>query len=167
MKNDLQRQAEREKIYDEFVKKILDNFRTSLGLLDDSKYNTIIFLSLLILNSERMLSNVLIMLFKRGFSSSSNIFADLGNEMIEKLIYELTFTSKIKIYEEIVGKHKCYSDLKKGASFFRELNNIRNCLFHCKLKEIRYKNKDVNKGQTKHLMIEDLLDAVGANKHGN
>lgn len=152
---------EMKKIYDDFTQEMLIKFKKNLGL-DEKDFDAIIFLTLFIFQTENGLNNTLVNLFKKGFDKEQTIHSQLNNEIIVDIIDELTFSSKLNIYEKIVGKYPCYDDLKKGVSFFRELNNIRNKLFHCKLNKITYKGKKITDGTTRFKMMGDFATACGA-----
>lgn len=149
-----------EKIHDSFTQEMIEIFKTKLRL-NQENYDSIIFLTFLIFQTENGLNNVLTGLLKKGFDKEATIHSKLNNEIISDIIDELTFSSKLNIYEKIVSKYECYADLKKGVSFLRELNSIRNKIFHCKLEKITYRGKKITVGKTKLQIIEDYLKAFG------
>lgn len=142
-------------IQDDFENKMLVTFREKIGINDD-EYKAVNFVSMLIYHCEKGLERICAGIIKKG------VVMPLTDEMIDFMFGELTFTSKINIYEELLNKYPTsYKDLIKGISYYRQLNTIRNQIFHCKLSKILYKGKSITKGETKLLLIEDLIKSAG------
>jgi hypothetical protein len=148
-------------IQDDFENKMLSHFRENLGI-NDEEYRAVIFISMLIYSSEKALEKSSNFVIKKG------VVSPLTAEMIDYMFSELTFTSKIKVYEKILKKYPVqYKDLIKGVSFYNKLNEIRNKIFHCKLKEILYAGKSITKPETKLLLIKDMIKSCGKDPDEN
>jgi len=78
--------------------------------------------------------------------------------LINLILDETTFISKIKITEFIINANPKY---KKGYkdffSFCKALNDTRNQIFHVKLENITYKSLPISEISTQRKMLEDLI----------
>lgn len=80
-------------------------------------------------------------------------------EFVESIFDETTFNSKINIMEKMFKKSKRYKDFKSFFSYCREINNLRNKIFHNKVKDIRYQGLLISDITTKRKMLKDLIKA--------
>lgn len=141
--------------YDSFESNMLNMFKSQLGI-NEEEYKAVIFISMLIYHCEKSVENACSIVIKKG------VITPRTSESIDYIFDELTFSSKINVYEKLLKKYpENYRDLLKGLSFYRELNSIRNKIFHCKLNEILYKGRPVAKQETKLLLIKDMIESTG------
>ncbi|MFA5961329.1 MAG: hypothetical protein WC848_01450 [Parcubacteria group bacterium] len=143
---------------DKFEAEIIEFFSKSIGI-DEADYKAINFVSMLIFFCEKNIEKVCADFIKRG----AIVVTPQVNGMMEYAFEELTFTQKINIYEKLLKKY--FSENKKlikGASFYREINAIRNKIFHCKFKDIRYRKKyAITEYETRKMLLEDMIKAHG------
>ena len=79
-------------------------------------------------------------------------------EFITTVLDELTFTGKINIYENLLKENPLEKNLLQSISYFRQINDIRNKLFHCKISSILYKNKPITDIYTRIRILQDYQD---------
>jgi len=92
------------------------------------------------------------------------VFVQCSDDSVKKIIdivFEESYLSaKITVLEKSLSDPlKMESPETKGlCGYYREINNIRNSLFHNKeIKDIKYKGKSILDRKTKELMIRDLF----------
>lgn len=142
-------------INDKFESDFIKFFRENIGI-DEAGYKAISFVSMLIFYCEKNIEKICMYSIKKGVIISQAV------EMIDYAFEELSFSSKINLYEKLLKKHfpQC-KDLIKGVKYYRKLNDIRNKIFHCKLKAIEYKGKSIADADTKKLLINDMIESCG------
>lgn len=163
VKKDIEKQYKEniKNMHDNFENAMLDIFKNKLGMSEEG-YRSVIFISMLIYYCEKSLEQICSFIIKKG------VISPVANEGIEYIFEELTFMSKIKVYEKLLKKYPTqYKDLIKEVSFYSELNGIRNQLFHCKFNKILYKGKSITGGEAKVLLVEDLVKACGLDTEKN
>lgn len=144
-----------DRINEKFEADIINFFKRSIGI-NEADYKAIKFVSMLIFFCEKNIEKVCVVSTKKG------IITPLANELIDHAFEELTFTSKINLYEKIIKKYSPENkDVVKGVNYYRKLNIIRNRIFHCKLKDIKYKEEPITKYETRKLMLEDMIKSCG------
>lgn len=151
-------EAEKKKIYKNLENSMLGIFKNKL-VISQNEFDSITFVSMFIYHCEKAIGEICSDIIKK---ESSNF---ITNEMLDYIFEDLTFTSKINIYEKLLRKYpKQYADLIRGISFYRNLNKVRNDIFHCKIKKVAYRGKSIMLGETKHLMIKDMIKSIGGKK---
>lgn len=80
-------------------------------------------------------------------------------KFVEDVFEELTLMGKINLIEKNVKREEDATKFKKLFSVLKELNNIRNTIFHQKVKieDITYKGEKISERATKNKMIIDLV----------
>jgi hypothetical protein len=81
----------------------------------------------------------------KGFAKVSQM-----TDVTESSIRDLYWGQKIGIVNKIDDKR-----FKSMVSFFREMNDIRNKVFHAKFSELKYDNKNISDIKTQRDMISD------------
>ncbi len=143
-----------ETIFNEFIKKTaFPLFKNGLKL-NDREFESVIFIVTMILYCEKHIEGLCLHIINR------QPVAVINKEINGYVFEELTFSSKINILEKILKKSNCYGKLIKDLAFFRELNQIRNNIFHCKIKNIKYKGRSIIEEDVKFAMVEDFLSTT-------
>lgn len=77
---------------------------------------------------------------------------------VEDVFEEMTLTGKINLIEKNIKREKSPEKLKQLFSVLREFNNIRNTLFHQKIKieDITYRGQKISNPSTRKQMVIDL-----------
>lgn len=146
-----QRDKKIEIMFNEAIKKIaFPLFKNGLKL-NDREFESVIFVVTMILYCEKHIEGLCLHIINRQSA------AVINKEINDYIFEELTFSSKINILEKILKKSKCYGKLIKDLGFFRELNQMRNNIFHCKIKNIKYKGKSIIEEDVKFAMVKDFL----------
>jgi len=83
---------------------------------------------------------------------------------VEDVFEELTLMGKINLIEKNLKREGSGKRFKKLCSILREFNNIRNTLFHQKIKieDITYNGKKISDPSIKKQMVIDLVDGFTA-----
>lgn len=139
--------------FDEKVQEIV----TKLLGLSKNEAHAISFVSFLIFECEKKVTGAI----QAAMKTTSGKYND---ELFSMAMDQLSFTQKISIYERLLKKYpKSYTDLIGGISFFRKIQNIRNDLFHSRIKDIKYDKKSLIELTVRLKMINDYLEAIGIN----
>lgn len=154
-------EKEKEKAYNELFKKInkleenkLIKIVKGYSNITGQKNKDMLFSVYLIVWIESVLKKVL----EETLLDSQKL--ELKHPKLVSLIFEeTTFTAKINIMEGIFRGSKRYKDFKKLFSYCREINNVRNQIFHIKLENLTYKGKSISNTETKRKMLKDLIKA--------
>jgi hypothetical protein len=131
--------------------------------LDDEKISEVNFIFWFVYYVERKLKDsisnpVLTYIKSKGFSGDLNTVSNY----IDSCMDELTFTSKINVYQAIMKGTKFEPKVKKYVNFCRELNTIRNQISHNKVEVLLYKNRPIKNRTTKEEMIRNFYDSMGS-----
>lgn len=137
-----------------FDEKMLE-IATSLYGVNKSEALSISFVTFLVFECEKKVAE--------GVEHMMKVTSEKVNEQfMSSMLNELTFTGKINTYENMLKQMYPDGHLSlRGISYFRQLNEIRNKLFHCKIKDILYKGKSITNINTRVLMIDDYFIATG------
>ncbi|MBI2047856.1 MAG: hypothetical protein HYT27_01835 [Parcubacteria group bacterium] len=123
---------------------------------DEQNFQSILYVSSLILVLEKTLTFIIAGGIKSGITKELR-----DPEIIEFAIGELTLNSKIKILEQVIRENKKLGNrYKKLIAYLKEINAIRNQIFHSKLKNLRYKSCFIADIKTQHNMLLDYLNAA-------
>jgi len=151
-----------ENLYQKFLEKIKKLDKKSLlkemlriSEIDKDKFSDLSFCILLIFWTELILKKVLNGLLLNAMKPEKRY-----PELINLILDETTFISKIKITEFIISGNPQYKrDYRDFFSFCKTLNEVRNQIFHAKLNNITYKGLSISKLSTQKAMLKDLIKA--------
>jgi len=136
------------------TKQLLKLFPKILNL-DEKDFDSLMYVTGLILALEKILTTILADVIKIGLTK------ELKNpNIIEFIINELTLMSKVKILQEAVrsdpSRNKRYQKL---FNYLRAINDIRNSIFHGKLTNLQYKERSINDVSIQRQMLLDFDEA--------
>ncbi len=79
-------------------------------------------------------------------------------QFVEDVFEEMTLMGKISLIEKNLKRENQHKNFKNLPSILKELNNIRNTIFHQKtdIQNIKYFGKIISERSTKNQMIVDL-----------
>lgn len=129
--------------------KLIDFFYEQLNLKKEDA-NALKFTNALIQFTEEQLTRQLIeLLITKGFAKISK-----RTDVMESLIRDLDLTKKINIINNIDATR-----YKSMISFLRNMNDLRNKVFHAKFSELKYNGKNISAIKTQRDMIYDYIMA--------
>lgn len=135
---------------DEMIKKVQE-----MSGINDKEYKDFSFCILLIFWTESTLKKVLEELLLNSQKPEKQY-----PELINLIFNETAFSSKIKITEFIINVNPKYKEeYKDFFSYCRELNQVRNQIFHTKLESIKYRGSLISDIKTQRRMLTDLIQA--------
>ncbi len=139
----------------DFDAKIQEIVTNLLGL-SKNEIHAVSFVSFLIFECEKKITGAI----QKAMKTTSGKYND---DIFSGVLDKLSFGQKIDIYQGLLKQYpEIYKSLIKGTSFFWEINDIRNELFHSKIKDIKYKKHPVLELSVRLRMIDDYLKAIDA-----